>query len=261
MMPFFKDKSKEHTSMHKTKNYSITEKTKISRRLFCPDRTAAPAKKKGILSHLRCASLTVEAALIIPMFFMAVICIVGIMGIYPKTLETMVSLRDDAQLAASVVTGDGEIWITLPETVEFSPLFLPAGVGTVKVSCTGSVRGWTGRDESSYGSLLDSAPKYVYVTENGTVYHTNSSCTHINLSISRVSASELEGLRNENREKYKACEKCAKGDMSDMVYITDYGDRYHNSVSCSELKRTVKLVDISKLSGMSECSKCMSEAS
>ena len=260
-MPFLKDTSVIQKSLYKTKKYSLLEKTPITRRLFFPDRISAPACKKGIPSHLRYASLTVEAAMIIPIFFMAVICIVGIMGIYPKTLESMASLRDKAELAASAAVGDEEIWITIPETMEFRPIFLPSGIGAAKVYCVGSARGWTGRDESSFADLSDNAPRYVYVTENGVVYHTHSSCSHINLSISRVNSSELSGLRNENREKYKACESCAKGGAANTIYITDYGDRYHNSASCSKLKRSVKLVDVSKLSGMRECSKCMSEAS
>ena len=96
------------------------------------------------------------------------------------------------------------------------------------------------------------------VTENGEVYHTFSDCTHIDLSISAVGISAVGNLRNENGGRYSACEKCPDENGTDTVYITQYGDRYHSSLSCSGLKRSVRLVEISKAEGLSECERCAS---
>ena len=41
-----------------------------------------------------------------------------------------------------------------------------------------------------------------------------------------------------------------------MVYLTEYGDRYHCSPDCSGLTRNVKLVPLSEAGGMRQCSKC-----
>lgn len=263
-MPFFKDLSRMQISCKNQIKNSQSEKNQKYKNLSSPDREVIYAEKKGILLHLKKASLTVEAAFVIPVFFMAVICITSVMGVYSQTLDKMVSLRNSAEKTASAAgISESSVWIDLPGYIKFKPFFLPAGVNMFDVFCCGSVRAWTGRDSgSAVGDGEGHDPEYVYVTENGTVYHTSSSCTHIDLSITQAELSSVHWLRNENGERYTACEKCS-GDHSDgdTVYITLYGNRYHGSVHCSGLKRSVRLVDISKIQGLKECERCASAAS
>ncbi len=246
------------------KNQNIPLKIKIKSifALATPDATAKQNSLKGILLHLKKASLTVEAAMAVPIFFMMLICIISIMAVYSQTLDKMTALRDSAETAAVAVlaASDEESIIELSEVIEFSPYFMPDKLSVVSIRCTGYARAWTGRSsDDSKEKGEEEAAVYVYVTESGTVYHTSSSCTHIKLSISSVSSSSVEGLRNSSGGKYKACEKCVGSSAAaDTVYITSYGDRYHNSSACSGLKRTVKMVDLSTLSDMKECSRCAS---
>ena len=258
-MPFLKDLSPMQKSCRNQIKISPSEKDEKAV-FFSPDEDTVYADKKGILLHLRKASLTVEAAFVLPVFFMAVICMASVMGIYSRTLEKMVSLRGYAQTAAAAAgISDETFWIDIPGNISFTPLFLPEGIKMFDVICAGSARAWTGRDEASFSEedFLDEA-QYVYVTENGEVYHTFSDCTHIDLSISAAGISAVENLRNENGGRYSACEKCPDENGTDTVYITQYGDRYHSSLSCSGLKRSVRLVEISKAEGLSECERCAS---
>lgn len=112
------------------------------------------------------------------------------------------------------------------------------------------VKTWTGYEKS--GIAEDS--ETVYITETGVVYHKDYHCTYLDLSVRMVSSSELADLRNHNGGKYHPCERCKKS--SGGVYITDYGDRYHSSLSCSGLKRTVYAVPVSEAVGKGACSKC-----
>lgn len=120
------------------------------------------------------------------------------------------------------------------------------------------VRAWTGRDgngSTSGSEETGDQEEMVYVTETGHVYHTDENCTHIHLSIQSVSREDVEHLRNFSGGKYHACEKC-HGGTGGMVYITEYGDRYHSSVGCSGITRNVKQVPVSQVEGWRVCSKC-----
>lgn len=99
---------------------------------------------------------------------------------------------------------------------------------------------------------------YVYITENGTVYHMSDQCNYLDLSIKCTDASQIGRLRNKNGGKYSACSctKKNKNNSQGSYYVTDYGDKYHSSLNCSGLKRTVKMIHLSEVNGMGACSKC-----
>lgn len=133
-------------------------------------------------------------------------------------------------------------------------------VKKVKSIFRARVRAWTGRTGNSSGNSEEAEEKQqdeeqVYVTETGNVYHMDPECTHIRLSIKNVSKNQLKGLRNVNGGKYHACEKC-KGGNGSQVYISPYGDKYHSSLNCSGLKRTVNTVPLSEVKNWKPCSKC-----
>lgn len=122
---------------------------------------------------------------------------------------------------------------------------------------------WTGYDGKGVSGSGSSDQK-VFVTENGTVYHLTTSCTYLDLSISGVQASGLSEMRNQSGAIYSACETCKPSttdSSTTLLFITDYGDRYHNSLSCSGLKRTIN--EMSKQEaiekGHGACSKCGGE--
>jgi hypothetical protein len=96
--------------------------------------------------------------------------------------------------------------------------------------------------------------RWVYITPNGTVYHNTRTCSYLDLSIQGVGRRSVHTMRNVSGGIYRPCESCG-GDAS-TVYITDYGNRYHSSLVCSGLKRTIYMVKISQVGGRRICSKC-----
>ncbi len=92
------------------------------------------------------------------------------------------------------------------------------------------------------------AEGYVFVAENGTVYHSSRSCTYLLPDI--ISSDRTSAIGS----GYRACEYCGGGDSA-LVYITTEGECYHSSRNCSRLKRTVSRKSLSEVS-LPPCSKC-----
>lgn len=97
----------------------------------------------------------------------------------------------------------------------------------------------------------------VYITENGTRYHTDTGCVSLRISVQTVHSSRLSAMRNQSGGRYYPCERC-RPSKSGVFFITRDGDRYHRGADCSSLKRTVRAVTLEEAvrMGRSACSKC-----
>ena len=127
--------------------------------------------------------------------------------------------------------------------------FLPPGLTAVQVAHQCRHRAWTGSNED-----LSAQEQYVYVAENGTVYHTSAACSYLKLSISQVRYDDIGSKRNSGGGKYYPCEYC--GNLGGTwVFITNYGDRYHFNRNCSRLKRGIRCIPISEVNGLPLCSR------
>ncbi len=122
------------------------------------------------------------------------------------------------------------------------------------------VRGWTGRKgsggtPSSDGSSGKEDSTVVYVTDHGTVYHKDPQCTHIHLSIQEVDTASVGGRRNVYGACYHKCEYCGSH-PGGSVYITTDGNRYHTTLDCPGLTRTVHPVHMDEVGEKRPCSRC-----
>lgn len=111
------------------------------------------------------------------------------------------------------------------------------GLGRLKLISRARCHTWVGTD---YESDQESYEK-VYVTANGTVYHTYSDCTYLVSQIDNCDISQIEDKRNANGAKYYACQLCCSDGDSGLttVYYTQYGVRYHSSALCSNLHSNI----------------------
>ena len=215
---------------------------------------------KGPFFHaLRRGSLTVEAALAAPLFLFCVIALICMMDMYGLYVKQLVNLQVQAEQAgaAAAAVGTGPQVIDLCVPAEWTVPGFGVFGGHVRIACRARVRPWTGRDPSRSSGADPEADRLVYVTEHGRVYHTDSSCTHIDLSLHAVSSASLPDRRNADGGHYHACEKCVgSGGVQATVFITEEGDCYHNTAGCSGLKRSVHLVPLSEAGELPVCSRC-----
>lgn len=158
-------------------------------------------------------------------------------------------------MAGSSVMGAGDI-IDLQVSYRVKPFSELMGFRGFTMRQRYYGKAWTGYDVTQYVSDMQQEDPMVYVTENGTVYHTDRNCTYLNPSVEAVSVESVSDRRNPSGGKYHPCELC-DGDLAQgQVYITAQGNRYHSRIQCSGLKRTIYTVPLSEVQGKGACSKC-----
>lgn len=221
-----------------------------------PPREQSPALGRASPCTLTVlGSLTVECALVLFLFFMGMVTVISFMEIFPLQVQRQSRLRERVEMV-----GMGyDSWEGAPQEVSLPDLYtwrpqisvtvLPPVVFTSEVT----VHTWTGYQGDGEDQGTE---EIVYVAQNGKVYHRRSTCSYLKLSVEGITREELSWRRSEDGSKYRPCEKCIDGKTPSYVYITGSGDHYHSLVTCSGLKRTVRVVPLSQVCEWAACSRC-----
>lgn len=177
-------------------------------------------------------------------------------------VEKFVTLGSWAIIYSDDDYSDNYVTIVANYSIKFPIGFF----GRINTHVTQSARSrmWIGDDPSEGGvykkEASDKESELVYVAETGVVYHNSRECAYLDLNIKMIPSSAVSGERNSSGHIYYPCSKChpVKG-ASDYLYITTYGTVYHNSLSCSGIKRTVYRIEKEEAtsSGKGGCSKCV----
>lgn len=211
------------------------------------------------------ASLTAEAAVILPLFLLAILSFISVMNVCQTQITAQAELAEKAKkmsmyayLADDYMNSE---YIDLAETKTYRLEVSLVPLYRVNLALRGRVHTWTGRSEGERRADAENIfEEMVYVTDNQSVYHTDSHCSYLDLSIRGVQKEDLSLLRNEEGGRYYSCDKCCNGDEGCTVYyITDHGDCYHASQACSGLIRKVRLIRKSEAGAISCCSRCREE--
>ena len=133
-----------------------------------------------------------------------------------------------------------------------SPLF---NVGKYEIYTRCIVKPWTGYDVTSEYQG-DKEEQIVYITEYGRVYHKSRNCTYLALSIQGISYQNIKEKRNQAKEKYEACYYCKNQGFAAIVYVTEYGNKYHTTTKCQGLKRSIESIPLSEIKEKECCKKC-----
>jgi len=202
-------------------------------------------------------SMSVEASLAVPFFLFFIANLMSMLMMYERYSDSLAIVHQQAKMLALTSHlspgGDDMVENTLP--VKLSPLLGEIGFSTSVAAATARCRKWTGYDVLTTHTE-EKEEEYVYITDNGSVYHKNRECSHLKVSINVINKDELLFSRNDYGEKYHACEKCVHGNSTGLLFVTGQGNKYHNSANCSGLKRSIRMVKLSDVNGMPGCSSC-----
>lgn len=245
----------------------------------------ANQNKTGVKYGQPDASLTVEAAMALPLFLFLMAVFLFWIQFYRTQEESMGRLNKNLRAAAQYAYaatmletgwmggGDGEQqWENTRITmVDASVLHIPLPIagGDHFFVRKAYARPFTGRRYAGRETGEKEEDPLVYVAETGTVYHTNQGCTHLRLSIESVALDSVQERRNQDGAIYYPCERCTGDGAVDggqggerqetgLVYITREGNRYHYSLGCSGLTRRIRSMRKTEAEsqGRRLCSRC-----
>ena len=260
-----------------------------------PERASVPGIRYNNDILNKKGSVTIEAAFGIPLFLFAALCLIWLIEIQSikisitaaaqsaaksaaedtavipvlntiKLKSDIVSLIGEDRINRSIIRGGSSgisCWKSYvsPDTgemnikVEYDIMVPIPVIGSPSASLEEkfTISSWNGRNNEQMGG---ENREIVYMTENGSVYHEDYNCSYLRLSLRYVPYEELGSIRNESGGRYHACEKCVIGSAMTGVYITENGNKYHNTLGCSGLKRTIYAIKRSETGGVGGCSRC-----
>lgn len=210
-------------------------------------------------------SMTVEAALVVPLFLIGCLMLLSIVTITRDSMDQQLKLhktaRETAVLASAVQSSQSDM-IRLRRVYPASLTPKCPGIQTILLENHCVVHKFNGYDASN-GDVTGESKVYVYLTEYGTVYHKKRSCKHLNIDILPVSGKDVDAKRNKDGKIYDTCKKCLKLTRAELkrttVFITDYGVKYHTEINCPDLKRSLRVVSLSQAEGRAACKDCCGE--
>lgn len=154
------------------------------------------------------------------------------------------------------IEGSGNVEIEAAYSMKPFLYWLPIGDIIIKDKFFGHA--WVGFRNNSV-SEDKTLEEYVYITPTGSKYHFSQECTYLMVRIQAVKSWEIDDIRNGSDGRYYPCERC-RPQREGLLYLTDWGNRYHGASDCSALKRTVYIVPLFKAGDRTACSKCGSES-
>ena len=209
-------------------------------------------------SFFKKGSLAVESALAVPIFLFFIINVLSLMLMYERYSNMLANIHQQAKalsVSAGLAPASGDEEVSIVKTLCINPLINEIGFEGSYALVSAKCRKWTGYD--IIGNLqVEKEDEYVYMTENGVVYHRRRDCSHLKVTMQVINPDNLYAIRNENGERYHSCEKCGRASTTGLYFVTRQGNRYHNNVNCSGLTRNIKTVKLSDIPGVPGCGAC-----
>lgn len=223
-------------------------------------------------------SMTMEAAIVMMLFLLAILSVTGYLMLINKQLACQIKVNNMAvamakmkfykrevnkitdyqqelkALKKELIQSDEEVEENESGEIDVVSGFvyvIPWIHKTIQITQRCLVKDWTGCD-------ITKSQEIVYITKNGKVYHITKECSHLSLSIRKIYYKQLSTERNCYGEKYGRCAICVKTKLvtESDIFVTEDGNKYHNSLMCSGLLRNIITVEKSKVQDKAPCSRC-----
>lgn len=254
-------------------------------------RSAAPRRR----SRLK-ASLTVEAALVLPLFLFVLLLLA--LPFRMMTAERQVqraaeevcaraaqvaALRDEASTQYTASLGEQALKAAR-ETVRDPNVsglsaehssFLADGetvsvvldyryqipiplfrIPPLRRSCTATRRAWIGETDPENRLSETAADELVFIGRHSTRYHKSAHCHYLSNELSALSVEAARNARNAGGGRYHACPVCARAVTAGTVYIMPSGSAYHRDPACRAIRAYVRAVHLSEVRSLGPCSYC-----
>lgn len=220
-----------------------------------------PSQENRRIRDAARASLTLEAALVLPLYLMACVVLISVMNAVRIQGERNLELSNKARKTAAAAALAGEradgFWIDISSNYYYKYLFSVPGADGVRIATRARVYPWIGADADAFsdGAGGTDAGTMVFVTENESVYHTHADCSHLDLTIIKTTTAEVGGLRNVDGRKYKPCSGFPKG-YSGTVYVSESGEYYYPTENYGSLTRHISIVKKDECGNLPLCTRC-----
>lgn len=143
----------------------------------------------------------------------------------------------------------GEIYLCVTYQVKLPLLLL--GTWRLPLTCEVSQKAWNGYCPTAGESMEEAG--YVYIAEDGEVYHKDSQCYHLHVTVKEVTNVDRYYKGDTSMD---ACSFCVKSGKKKKLCVTPEGECYHEDISCSGLIRRVHAVSKKEYSGRRPCKEC-----
>jgi len=248
-------------------NKPLLEKTSLQaypKKSSCRSRISIFLHSKRMSSFLlsdKEGSITVEASVAVPVFLFAIINLLSVIlvfGEYSSNLADMHRKAKELAVYAHIPKENGTVeneMIVLSKTQIMEPIIPIMGFDKSKIFVICQARKWTGYDLINL-PMGQEDEEWVYITPSGEAYHRNPNCSYLNPKIYSAVSSQIGEYRNVSGEIYRQCESCRDLTVTGICFYTEYGNRYHTTLKCSGLRRTIYSVMLSEVEGRHLCNKC-----
>lgn len=239
-MPFLtKQKNKKKISLRNCKRKQSTP-------VISPVLSQPICGRKKASCRALSGNMTVEAALALPLFLFAMLNLLSLLLMFQNfSIEEGKLHQAGRSLSVLSYEQKGEEEIRLVKISRVKPLVPIAGFpGAIIVNgCV--MHRWIGYDPGKEdGTAGTGREEMVYITGSGVAYHRERGCVYLNPSIQLMSREEAQQTVNKSGQRYTPCESC--GGDSPVVYVTKEGVRFHSTISCGGLRRTIDCVPLSE---------------